>query len=101
MHVYWELWRIGSIVQRVLLQVFILLERTEYVGQMTGETKGESLHSHSSQTAAVIGHTIPDYLSFSAYSLCAAWVDDLSLLILFSPGSTIGLNVETQEIFLQ
>lgn len=83
------------------MQVFILLERTEYVGQMTGETKEESLHSHSSQTAAVIGRTIPDYLSLSAYSLCAAWVDDLSLLILFSPGSTIGLNMETQEIFLQ
>lgn len=83
------------------MQVFILLERTEYVGQMTGETKGENLHSHLSQTVAVIGRTIPDYLSLSTYSLCAAWVDDLSLLILFSPGSTIGLNMETQEIFLQ
>lgn len=103
MHVYWKLWRIGFnavICQGVLLNVFILLERTDYVGQMTDETRGESLHSHSSQAVAVIGHTIPD-MSFSAYSLCAAWVDGLSILILFSPGSTIGLNMETREIFLQ
>lgn len=81
MHVYWKLWRIGSnvvICQGVLLHVFILLERTEYVGQMTDETKGKSLHSRLSQTVAVIGHTIPE-MSFSPCSLCAAWVDDLSL----------------------
>lgn len=56
---------LGPLSRGYCCTFFILLERTEYVGQMTDETKGEHLHSHSSQTVAVTGRTIPD-MSFSA-----------------------------------